>query len=993
MLRIIINLYLFLSYFNLYGQNEIQSQKTNVYLFNHHKLFCSSIDGILVNTGVRSVLYNSPNFNLLGSNIQSTFFPDELHRVWFSTYQALHVYIPELDDFEYEQVTSWNGDTIKSDYKVIALDGVDLYFKAGDEFFLYDVCLRQVIRRWSASVRDGHDAIMQNVEQGKRLYYSIADTLYWMDLNSGDGQIKYAPLESRVGFILGSSDSTVYLGMNDGKLIQWNTTLNRKVAKRKISSQSIGGMCWWGDHQIIISDRDQLIYYDVLLDSLINRHYVYGPLNKEKALKNLLLPYVDPDSILWIGSDGYGVVSHSLKPPKFKWINRGNERFNAVGIFDHGRDEILSVSRNAEVGIYSLQTESWKSYYKPKDPALTSSFIKASLALSKDCMLMADWDYLISFDVETKKYLRLSCSSDQSLNGFIVLKYGPDHRIFTLASNVGLVELFINGSKYSWKPVDGITMGSKPFTYFDLDSFGNIYLGHNDESILFYKYNGGGKYRLQQEFPIPGGVKDVVESTQNGHIWLVNDQGLYDLDVRNNLFTAMQDQTKSLHQVLYCVMPDTAGYLWMSSNSGILRFSLLDSSLHYFKEKDGIQNFEYNSFSYLKSGSGKYFMGGISGINFFDPYAVRLSTKKAVVDIYSFKVNDEETKKYGAPNMLHKLTLPYEENTVSFEFLAIDYEDPQATQVKYKMDGVDDDFILATDVKGFARYANLKPGPYKFQIIGSNADQVWNTEARVIELEIVPPFWMTWWFRYGMIFSILGISFLLIRFYYQRQIEKRDQILREQRLIIEKQEAVENERNRIASEMHDDLGSGLTTIRYLSDRALRNVSSVEEQSHIKKIADQSNSLVRNMSEIIWAMNSRFDTLENLMAYVRRYASEYLEEYKIKLAWQQEMDEVVVRISGEKRRNVFLVIKEALHNVVKHASANHVHISITAYTDKVEIVIQDDGIGFNTGLVNDHGNGLHNMQKRMKQIGGDCRFLKEEKGTGIVFTFYPDQGIS
>ena len=169
MLRIIINLYLFLSYFNLYGQNEIQSQKTNVYLFNHHKLFCSSIDGILVNTGVRSVLYNSPNFNLLGSNIQSTFFPDELHRVWFSTYQALHVYIPELDDFEYEQVTSWNGDTIKSDYKVIALDGVDLYFKAGDEFFLYDVCLRQVIRRWSASVRDGHDAIMQNVEQGKRL--------------------------------------------------------------------------------------------------------------------------------------------------------------------------------------------------------------------------------------------------------------------------------------------------------------------------------------------------------------------------------------------------------------------------------------------------------------------------------------------------------------------------------------------------------------------------------------------------------------------------------------------------------------------------------------------------------------------------------------------------------------------------------------------------------------------------------------------------------
>ncbi|MBK6353115.1 MAG: hypothetical protein IPF46_06860 [Saprospiraceae bacterium] len=970
---------------------QSQNQNTNVYFrqLNTKRVIYSSLNGsVIINSHFKDLLMRI-EWKQSDKNVQSNYYEDELNRVWFSTYQALHVYIPELDDFEYEQVTSSNGDTIKSDYKVIAMDGVDLYFKAGDEFFMYDVCLRQVIRKWSVPVRDSHDAILQNVEQGKRLYYSNADTLYWMDLNSGDGKIKYAPLETRVGFILGSSDSTIYLGMNEGELIQWNTKLNLKVAERKISNQGLAGMCWWGDHQIIISDRDQLIYYDVLLDSIVNKHYVYGPVNKEKALENLLLPYVDPDSILWIGSDGYGVVSQSLKLRKFKWINRGNERFNVVGIFDHGMDEILSVSRNAEVGIYSLQAESWKSYSRPKDPALTSSFIKASLALSKDRILMADWDYLISFDVETKKYLRLTCSSDQSLNGLLVLKYGPGNRIFTLASNVGLVELFINGSKYSWKPVDGITMGSKPFTYFDLDSFGNIYLGNNDESILFYKYNGTGKYSLQHEFPIPGGVKDVVESTQEGHIWLVNDQGLYDLNIRNYLFTPLQDQSKSLHQVLYCVVPDTAGYLWMSSNSGILRFSLLDSSLHYFKEKVGLQNYEFNSFAYLTSSSGFYFMGGIDGINYFNPYELKLSGKKAPIDIYSFKINDEETKKYGASNVLQKLQLPYSENTVSFEFLAIDYDDPQATRVKYKMDGVDDDFILATDVKGFARYANLKPGPYKFQIIGSNADQVWNTEARVIELEIVPPFWMTWWFRYGMIFIILGISFLLIRFYYQRQIEKRDQILREQRLIIEKQEAVENERNRIASEMHDDLGSGLTTIRYLSDRALRNVSNQEEQSHIKKIADQSNSLVRNMSEIIWAMNSRFDTLENLMAYVRRYASEYLEEYKIILKWEQELEEGDRKLSGEKRRNVFLTIKEALHNVVKHSAATNLKISVKVDFNQVMITIQDDGHGFNIELAKDHGNGLYNMQKRMKQIGGDCQFSSSDKGTRLIILFHPD----
>src|SRR5687768_6170787 len=119
----------------------------------------------------------------------------------------------------------------------------------------------------------------------------------------------------------------------------------------------------------------------------------------------------------------------------------------------------------------------------------------------------------------------------------------------------------------------------------------------------------------------------------------------------------------------------------------------------------------------------------------------------------------------------------------------------------------------------------------------------------------------------------------------QNEIDKRDALLREQSLIIEKQQAVENERTRIASEMHDDLGSGLTTIRYLSDKALIQAKDSEEATQIKKIADHSNTLVRNMSEIIWAMNSRFDNTENLIGYLRRYASEYLDERQMPFTFE------------------------------------------------------------------------------------------------------------
>src|SRR5690606_22154964 len=148
----------------------------------------------------------------------------------------------------------------------------------------------------------------------------------------------------------------------------------------------------------------------------------------------------------------------------------------------------------------------------------------------------------------------------------------------------------------------------------------------------------------------------------------------------------------------------------------------------------------------------------------------------------------------------------------------------------------------------------------------------------------------------------VGSGYGIIRSRYKRKIEKKNQQLREQSLIIEKQMAVEAERTRIATEMHDDLGSGLTKIRYLSERALKNTQDPEEIAEIKSIAEQSNTLVTNMSEIIWALNSRFDTTENLIGYLRRYIVEYLEEHRIPYDLNIENDITDIPVTGEKRRN-------------------------------------------------------------------------------------------
>ena len=221
---------------------------------------------------------------------------------------------------------------------------------------------------------------------------------------------------------------------------------------------------------------------------------------------------------------------------------------------------------------------------------------------------------------------------------------------------------------------------------------------------------------------------------------------------------------------------------------------------------------------------------------------------------------------------------------------------------------------------------------------------------------------------------------------FQNEADKKDALLREQALLIEKQQAIENERTRIASEMHDDLGSGLTTIRYLSDKALQQAMDKTEAEQITRIAEHSNRLVRNMSEIIWAMNARFDNAESLVSYLRRYASEFLEEHHMPLQFNIEQDSLdTIPFSGEKRRNIFLVFKEILHNTIKYAQAKGVSVSIDTGDVFTIHILEKGAMGFDPQTASEKGNGLYNIRKRMDAIRGQIRYQRTPDGMEITIT--------
>lgn len=192
--------------------------------------------------------------------------------------------------------------------------------------------------------------------------------------------------------------------------------------------------------------------------------------------------------------------------------------------------------------------------------------------------------------------------------------------------------------------------------------------------------------------------------------------------------------------------------------------------------------------------------------------------------------------------------------------------------------------------------------------------------------------------------------------------------------------AQQEERNRISADMHDDLGSGMTAIRLYSELAKKKIDAAQVPE-IDKISSFSNELLNKMNAIIWTMSSSNDSLGNLIAYIRSYALEYFEGSGIDCRITMPEHVTQVEVPGEKRRNIFLTVKETLNNIMKHARATKVHIEFTLEPNGMILQVQDNGIGIDKDKLREFGNGLKNMKKRMESSG--CQFDIQNKAGTLV----------
>jgi len=287
-------------------------------------------------------------------------------------------------------------------------------------------------------------------------------------------------------------------------------------------------------------------------------------------------------------------------------------------------------------------------------------------------------------------------------------------------------------------------------------------------------------------------------------------------------------------------------------------------------------------------------------------------------------------------------------------------------------------YSIGTGRNGEVFYHDLPGGQYQFRVREVDALGIPTGEEAVLPLIIAPPLHANLWFRAALIISLLAILLGMERFAARRRMHRKLEKLK-------RAEAVQNERARIARDIHDDLGTVLSRISMVSEAAVLDAEPGSTQKQrLHEICEISRQLTRTMEEIVWAQDPRHDSLDNMVSYICTFASDLLGVAHIACRFDIPLDLPHLPLTAEQRHEVFLVFKEALNNIIKHSAATEVRISLRLTNGVIHLIIEDNGRGFEIATLPDgKGNGLHNMKNRLHRLGGAVEIQSTPtKGTRV-----------
>lgn len=595
------------------------------------------------------------------------------------------------------------------------------------------------------------------------------------------------------------------------------------------------------------------------------------------------------------------------------------------------------------------------------------------------------------FDERTKKVKELALKAGTDSAKQQLLFSQLDDALFDTLNGRNI--MWITGletrSLYKYDPQTGELVSFKSSIYSDTsqkyygpaytriakDADNGLWLASEKKGIFYIpdreKDEGRNFFSNQPENNFPGNCVRDIFFDRKQRLWAaVWGIGLVKINWRNpsKLSYTVYGREQGLTQLhLSRIQDDAAGNLWISSDDGLFCFFPEEGSFRLYNRKNGLHNQSFDAGS-AKSDEGMLCFSAGNNLVYFDPAKVSSNKPAGKLIWQNVSTSDRVQSITGQ----HVLQLAAGENSFSISFNLLDFEIAEGHRFRYKLEGYDKEWQSIQD-EFVVQYRNVPGGDYTFRIELMDESNI--PESMFLQLSVGKFFYQQVWFRVVMFVFAILLIIGAIHLYTRRR-------LAVQHARFEREKAVEMERLRISSELHDDLGGGLSTIHLMTEM-MRSPGFVERNEHfLSSISEKSQELVQNINEIVWSLNHNNDDLAGLLAYIRQYAVKYLDEAGILLEYNQPTAILSKEITGNVRRHLFLIVKEALHNIVKHANASRVVIDIE--TDHMlKISICDNGKGL-TEKKDAHGsgNGLRNIRSRAHAIGGSI-VLVNGQGTMVV----------
>lgn len=452
---------------------------------------------------------------------------------------------------------------------------------------------------------------------------------------------------------------------------------------------------------------------------------------------------------------------------------------------------------------------------------------------------------------------------------------------------------------------------------------------------------------------------DMCEAA--GSYWIASyGSGILQVDTNYQVKKVFNTENGLSNDGVYQVYSSPDNHLLVTSNNGLSRIDLATGKISRYYVSDGLHSNAFEEVSGTMK-DGKIYAGGVNGFTVIDPANFSLNPTPPRLYFTGIEMKTANGKIYDTTNLLMRFNaVPNNIFQTTIHFAGLNYSNPERTEYAYRILEQGGDWIrLGT--QNFLQPIGLGPGTYTLQVKAANEDGV---ESPPIQLQLYfqPKWFQTWWFRSLVLAALTAFVYGLYRF-------RVNQIKREERL-----------RRRLASDLHDDLGSTMNSVKIYTSLAIMEDG---HSKYLQKIKDGTQDVIAGIRDVVWILDDKRDTVEQLVERINQFAYPLCEAAQIAFVKKVDLDKHNTVLEKEEKRNLYMILKEAINNSIKYAGCKTITLTVATRKTKMFLRIADDGRGFELEKLN-RGNGLNNIERRSQEIGYEVS-IKSSPSAGTAIS--------